>query len=556
MLIVQGLPIAVCCSCCSRGSPRRCGACRPTAARADRPVRHDGAGHDQRAVAVGRGRVPRRVRRLAPPPPSQRYWRGPVLSRFDGREWSVAPLAGARRHVHAPAARRRSRTRSRSSPATSRGCSRSTCPASAAARRRTDDRRPARAVDLPGPHARPAADRARAGHAAAALHAAVGAARSLSGRRRRCDAAHQPAAAATRQSAHDRVRARAARRASRRRRLHRRGAATCSTPSSSSTRWRRRCYEHDPVDEFLFDTRRGFCEHYASAFVVLLRAAGIPARVVTGYQGGEMNPTRRLHDRAPVGRARMGRSADRRQWQRFDPTAAVAPSRIEIGLRRRAGRRRADAAARAARRRLAQGRAARVGRVQPRLAHATSSASTASGSARCGATGSSTSSRRGRCVVAVMSAAGLWGAACSSGWRCRRRRKERALVLWDDLYRAARARRPAAPSARGPARLRAARRGALAAVRDRLRGDRRVVRGAALRQSLAANRATRARAQSPRWSTAIDALPSPGAGLRERRDVADALTYRTARPSSRPRRSSARAACRALRPGSAARARA
>src|SRR5690606_7735709 len=43
------------------------------------------------------------------------------------------------------------------------------------------------------------------------------------------------------------------------------------------------------VDEFLFDTRRGFCEHYASAFTVLMRAAGIPARVVTGYQGGQRN---------------------------------------------------------------------------------------------------------------------------------------------------------------------------------------------------------------------------------------------------------------------------
>ena len=44
------------------------------------------------------------------------------------------------------------------------------------------------------------------------------------------------------------------------------------------------------VDEFLFDTREGFCEHYAGAFVVLLRAAGIPARVVIGYQGGVYNP--------------------------------------------------------------------------------------------------------------------------------------------------------------------------------------------------------------------------------------------------------------------------
>jgi transglutaminase-like putative cysteine protease len=88
----------------------------------------------------------------------------------------------------------------------------------------------------------------------------------------------------------------------------------------------------DPVDGFLFDTRRGFCEHYASAFTVLLRAAGIPARVVTGYQGGEMNPD---------GDYMIVRQSDAHawsealldgRWQRFDPTAAVAPSRIERGL--------------------------------------------------------------------------------------------------------------------------------------------------------------------------------------------------------------------------------
>jgi transglutaminase-like putative cysteine protease len=44
------------------------------------------------------------------------------------------------------------------------------------------------------------------------------------------------------------------------------------------------------VDEFLFSTRKGFCEHYASAFTIVMRAAGIPARIVTGYQGGEFNP--------------------------------------------------------------------------------------------------------------------------------------------------------------------------------------------------------------------------------------------------------------------------
>jgi transglutaminase-like putative cysteine protease len=88
----------------------------------------------------------------------------------------------------------------------------------------------------------------------------------------------------------------------------------------------------DPVDAFLFESRRGFCEHYASSFVVLLRAAGIPARVVTGYQGGEINPTGgylivRQSDAHAWAEALTGGT-----WRRLDPTGAVAPSRIERGL--------------------------------------------------------------------------------------------------------------------------------------------------------------------------------------------------------------------------------
>ena len=86
------------------------------------------------------------------------------------------------------------------------------------------------------------------------------------------------------------------------------------------------------VDGFLFETRRGFCEHYAGAFVVLLRAAGIPARVVTGYQGGTINPNGnymivRQSDAHAWAEALVGG-----QWRRLDPTAAVAPSRIQLGL--------------------------------------------------------------------------------------------------------------------------------------------------------------------------------------------------------------------------------
>lgn len=89
----------------------------------------------------------------------------------------------------------------------------------------------------------------------------------------------------------------------------------------------------ESIDEFLFDTRAGFCEHYASAFAVLMRAAGIPARVVAGYQGGEINP---LNGTVVV------RQFDAHAWNevwlegggwvRVDPTAAVSPERIEYGL--------------------------------------------------------------------------------------------------------------------------------------------------------------------------------------------------------------------------------
>ena len=91
------------------------------------------------------------------------------------------------------------------------------------------------------------------------------------------------------------------------------------------------------VDEFLFDYREGFCEHFSSAFVVLMRAAGIPARVVTGYAGGYRNP---FGDYWIVRRSDAHAWAEvwlpDRGWVRVDPTAAVAPERIYDTLADRA----------------------------------------------------------------------------------------------------------------------------------------------------------------------------------------------------------------------------
>jgi transglutaminase-like putative cysteine protease len=87
------------------------------------------------------------------------------------------------------------------------------------------------------------------------------------------------------------------------------------------------------VDEFLFDTKQGFCEHFASSFVFLMRAAGVPARVVTGYQGGDTNPVdgylvvrqADAHAWAEVWLEASG-------WTRVDPTAAAIPIRVELGI--------------------------------------------------------------------------------------------------------------------------------------------------------------------------------------------------------------------------------
>lgn len=87
------------------------------------------------------------------------------------------------------------------------------------------------------------------------------------------------------------------------------------------------------MDDFIFNTRAGFCEHYSSAFVYLMRTAGVPARVVVGYQGGTLNP---LDDYMIVRQSDAHAWAEiwlaDKGWLRVDPTSAVSPDRIDFGI--------------------------------------------------------------------------------------------------------------------------------------------------------------------------------------------------------------------------------
>ena len=89
-------------------------------------------------------------------------------------------------------------------------------------------------------------------------------------------------------------------------------------------------FENDIVDDFLFQTRRGYCVHYASSFAIMMRLAGIPARIVSGYQGGEMNP---LSDymivRQSDAHAWVEAWLPGKGWLRIDPTSVIPESRIE-----------------------------------------------------------------------------------------------------------------------------------------------------------------------------------------------------------------------------------
>ncbi len=91
--------------------------------------------------------------------------------------------------------------------------------------------------------------------------------------------------------------------------------------------------EDNPIETFLFDSKQGFCSHYASAFVYLMRVAHIPARVVIGFQGGELNPVGNfLEIRQSDAHAWAEVWLQNRGWVRVDPTAAIAPERIDQSI--------------------------------------------------------------------------------------------------------------------------------------------------------------------------------------------------------------------------------
>jgi transglutaminase-like putative cysteine protease len=256
--------------------------------------------------------------RGSPPPPAQRYWRGPVLTTFDGQTWRPAPFTVGAQPAYAPAG-----------PAYDYRVT-----------LEPHNQHWLLALDFPGAGLAGAryasdyqllADRPLQIRSRFDLRAYPATAIGV-------DENAQVLAAARRLPGDSNPRTRA---------LGRQLAKGAASPQAvlervlGQLRARALTYTlsppllgRDAIDAFLFDARRGFCEHFSSAFVFLMRAAGVPARVVTGYQGGEINP---------VDGSLVVRQSDAHAWtevlvdgawRRVDPTGAVAPSRIEMGLSR------------------------------------------------------------------------------------------------------------------------------------------------------------------------------------------------------------------------------
>ncbi|MDD3354362.1 DUF3488 and transglutaminase-like domain-containing protein [Zoogloea sp.] len=252
----------------------------------------------------------------SPPPPAERYWRGPVLSRFDGRSWHQGPTTRLSKPAYTPQGPAHSYILTLE-PHNQRWLLALDFPASAPERIHTDNfqllaREPVR-------------ERVRL--------ALVSYPQTPVGLQERTVTLSE--ALTLPPTGNPRTRALGER-------LRTQVTRPEDIPDHLITFFRQsrltytlspQALGEDDVDSFLFDTRQGFCEHFAGAFVFALRAAGVPARVVTGYQGGELNPVDgTLVVRQSDAHAWTEVWLEGRGWVRIDPTAAAAPRRLEDGL--------------------------------------------------------------------------------------------------------------------------------------------------------------------------------------------------------------------------------
>ena len=253
-----------------------------------------------------------------PPPPALRYWRGPVLSQFDGYTWSRGEVQALPR---APVA-------NRGGPVDYTVTLEPTGQQMLFALEMVDDWTPRLAV--------------RAWDFGLRTRHPVNAVIQYDARSYPAYVAARELAQSVRNVSLRLPRDRNPRAAELARSLRARAGSDAAYVHAVLTMFREQAFYYtltppglarDSVDDFLFNTRQGFCGHFASAFTNLMRAAGIPARVVAGYQGGDWNPlggymiVRQSHAHAwsEVWMPGVG-------WRRVDPTAAVAPERVERGL--------------------------------------------------------------------------------------------------------------------------------------------------------------------------------------------------------------------------------
>ena len=256
------------------------------------------------------------------------YFRGPVLTRFDGIEWTPLGLPFAPASLPSRPPTLETRGTPLGYEVTLEPLRLASVPLLEATTEVGADRRLPR-----GRARRPAVARRQADPRAPSLQGdrqhALRARRAAPLRR----APGKPRAAGRLQSAHDRLGARLSRRSVAPRRdadaSWRRPSCSTSARSGFSYTLAPGDYGRDGIDEFWLDRKEGFCEHFAAAFVVVMRAAGVPARIVTGYQGTDLPAVdgyyvvrqSSAHAWAEFWQSGTG-------WVRADPTGAVAPDRI------------------------------------------------------------------------------------------------------------------------------------------------------------------------------------------------------------------------------------